>query len=414
LKSLETTFETESILTACFRNGNSGETGESEEATTDQPLEISQRTTSMILDNSSTGMPSIVFHSAFENDLNDSRVYKRTQPYECDVSFTSSAVRSHTWSVFSGLSLSQISSISVIALPVYSHEISNKEWYGFVFFDQPDSQGMPTLAAMDEEIQEVEEVEQEINYYIEIYDNDSDSKSDEAMARPTEAANHSGRTRADIWIPQATTDGRLFYLNTETGESSMELPLELHCSPTASSDPDQTVKTTTEPDFWIPQATLNGTLFYFNTMTGESSLEHPLESSSSRMQNEAGDPLNVEILVESRPPPEMMARNNTEDENHESDGSSVSELEGERIILASIDPQPSNTGDSTDPIFQSIETNFSKIQPYVPSPVISGPPRKMVLYKLVVFGDSDVGKTELTFQVLYHRHPYFLSLDRLT
>ena len=257
LKTLETTFETESILTACFRNGNSVETGESKEATTDPPLEISQRTTSMILDNSSTGLPSIVFHSAFESDLNDSRVYKRTQPYECDVSFTSSAVRSHSWSVFSGLSLSQISSISVIALPVYSHEISNKEWYGFVFFDQPDSQGTPTLAAIDEEIQEVEEVEQEIDCCVDLYDNDSDRKSDEVIALPTEATSYSGQTRADFWIPQATSDGILFYFNTLTGESSMELPLDSPSSPTASSDPDQIVKRTTESDFWIPQATPN-------------------------------------------------------------------------------------------------------------------------------------------------------------
>jgi hypothetical protein len=351
LKTLETTFETESILTTCFRNGNSVETGESEEATTDQPLEISQRTTSMILDNSSTGLPSIVFHSAFENDLNDSRVYKRTQPYECDVSFTSSTVRSHSWSVFSGLSLSQISSISVIALPVYSHEISNKEWYEFVFFDQPDSQGTPTLAAIDEEIQEVEEVEeveQEIDCCVDLYDSDSDSKSDEVRALPTEAASHSRQTRADFWIPQATSDGILFYFNTETGESSMELPLE---------------------------------------------------SPSSRMPNEARDPLNAEIPAESRPPTEVMARYNTEEENHESDGNSVAEEEGERLILASIDPQPSNTGASTNPVFQPIETNMSKIQPYVPSPVISGPAGKMVLYKLVVLGDSDVGKTNLIIQV---------------
>ncbi|KAI6245609.1 Cell division control protein 25 [Erysiphe necator] len=34
------------------------------------------------------------------------------------------------------------------------------------------------------------------------------------------------RTRADFWIPQATSDGRLFYFNTETGETSSELPFE--------------------------------------------------------------------------------------------------------------------------------------------------------------------------------------------
>jgi hypothetical protein len=32
--------------------------------------------------------------------------------------------------------------------------------------------------------------------------------------------------RADFWIPQATPDGRLFYFNTETGETSVELPPE--------------------------------------------------------------------------------------------------------------------------------------------------------------------------------------------
>lgn len=46
-----------------------------------------------------------------------------------DASFTSSAVRTHAWSVFSGLSLSQVSMISAIALPLYLDEISNPECY---------------------------------------------------------------------------------------------------------------------------------------------------------------------------------------------------------------------------------------------------------------------------------------------
>jgi hypothetical protein len=218
----------------------------------------------------------------------------------------------------------------------------------FVFFDQPDSQGPPTLAAIDEEILEVKGVEQEIDCCVDIYNNDSGSNSDEVIALPTEAVRHSGWTRADFWIPQATPNGILFYFNTETGESSMELPLE---------------------------------------------------SPSSRMQNKARDPLNAEIPAESRPPTEIMARNNTGDENHQSDGSFVSEEEGERLILASIDPQPSDTGASTNPVFQPNETHMSKIQPYVPAPVISGAAEKMVLYKLAVLGDSDVGKTGLTIQV---------------
>ena len=290
LKTLETTFETESILTTCFRNGNLVEKEELVEATTDQPTEIPPQTTSMIFENSSTGLPSIVFHSAFENDLKNSRVYKRSQPYECDVSFTSSAVRSHSWSVFSGLSLSQISSISVIALPVYSHEIPNKEWYGFAFFDQPDSQGTPKLA-IDEDFRE----------------------------------------EADFWTPHATSDGRLSYFNG--------------------------------------------------------------------IQMEAGDQLDVEILMESRPPPKIIARNNMEDKNYVSNGNSVSEKEGERFILASIDPQSFNRDTSTNPVFQAIETNVSKIPPYIPSRVTFGPAGKMALYRFVVLGDSDVGKFELTIQV---------------
>ena len=66
---------------------------------------------------------------SFEDDLNGSRVYKRTQFYESDVSFTTSAIRTHSWSIFSGLSLAEVSIISAIALPLYLFEISNSQWY---------------------------------------------------------------------------------------------------------------------------------------------------------------------------------------------------------------------------------------------------------------------------------------------
>jgi len=56
-------------------------------------------------------------------------VYQRTAQYESDVSFTSSAVRTHAWSIFSGLSLSEVSVISAIALPIYLNEVFNDEWY---------------------------------------------------------------------------------------------------------------------------------------------------------------------------------------------------------------------------------------------------------------------------------------------
>jgi hypothetical protein len=68
---------------------------------------------------------------AFENELENSRVYNRTQIYNSDISFRTSAVRTHAWSVFSGVSLAEISIISAIALPLYSNDISNSKWYRF-------------------------------------------------------------------------------------------------------------------------------------------------------------------------------------------------------------------------------------------------------------------------------------------
>ena len=50
------------------------------------------------------------------------------------------------------------------------------------------------------------------------------------------------RTRRTFWIPQATPDGRLFYFNTETGESSTELPLEQPSSETKARDTLESVK----------------------------------------------------------------------------------------------------------------------------------------------------------------------------
>jgi hypothetical protein len=88
------------------------------------------------------------FRFAFENDLETSRVYKRTQHYSSDVSFTSSAVRTHAWSIFSGLSLADVSVISAIALPLYSCDISNSQWYKFGESGQIDLQrATPTLPA---------------------------------------------------------------------------------------------------------------------------------------------------------------------------------------------------------------------------------------------------------------------------
>jgi hypothetical protein len=66
----------------------------------------------------------------FETILNASRVYRRAEPNEADMSFRSSVVRSHAWTALSGDSLADISEVSVIALPLSSDEV--KAMYHFL------------------------------------------------------------------------------------------------------------------------------------------------------------------------------------------------------------------------------------------------------------------------------------------
>ncbi|TWU74770.1 hypothetical protein ED733_005959 [Metarhizium rileyi] len=87
-------------------------------------------------------------------------------------------------------------------------------------------------------------------------------------------------------------------------------------------------------DFWIPQATPDGRLFYYNMMTGDRSMELPLESPSSSAETGPRDRASVNIPDKSRPPPEMMARGLTQDEDDDST-TSASEAEGESLMLAS-------------------------------------------------------------------------------
>lgn len=77
-----------------------------------------------------------------------------------------------------------------------------------------------------------------------------------------------------------------------------------------------------EAAFWIPQATPDGRLFYFNTMTGVSTMELPLETPSAN-ENGPRDRVNVFIPESSRPPAELLASGynveDTDDENSASD-----------------------------------------------------------------------------------------------
>lgn len=135
-----------------------------------------------------------------------------------------------------------------------------------------------------DELDVEDEEEEQTDYEDQYEDDEGDSEHDDPTQLPMEGLSNSERTRADFWIPQATPDGRLFYFNTETGESSMELPLE---------------------------------------------------SPSSATETGPRDRMNVNIPDKTRPPPEMMARGYMQDDGDESDGNSASELEGESLMLAS-------------------------------------------------------------------------------
>jgi hypothetical protein len=80
-------------------------------------------------DNSSQA-PTFVY-SEFETDLESSRVYRRAKRKSMDFSFHSSIAPSNAWSMFSGLSLDDVSIIAVIALPIYPDDISNAQHYSF-------------------------------------------------------------------------------------------------------------------------------------------------------------------------------------------------------------------------------------------------------------------------------------------
>jgi son of sevenless-like protein len=96
------------------------------------------------------------------------------------------------------------------------------------------------------------------------------------------------------------------------------LPIERHTESRNASSKDE------EAAFWIPQATPDGRLFYFNTLTGVSTMELPLESPAA---NESGprDRTNVFIPDSSRPPAELLASGTMYDTD---DDTSASDFEG--------------------------------------------------------------------------------------
>ena len=69
--------------------------------------------------------------AAFQKDLQSSRVYRRALKNVDQMTLISGATRATPWSILSGLSMADVSAVSVIALPIFSSEIINSQQYDF-------------------------------------------------------------------------------------------------------------------------------------------------------------------------------------------------------------------------------------------------------------------------------------------
>lgn len=100
-------------------------------------------------------------------------------------------------------------------------------------------------------------------------------------------------------------------------------------SPDITEDQEQEVAA-----FWIPQATPDGRLFYFNTLTGVSTMELPLETPTSANEPGPPDRLNIHVPGQTRAPPEIWAGGIEREDFDYDDENSTSEMDGESLILA--------------------------------------------------------------------------------
>lgn len=87
--------------------------------------------------------------------------------------------------------------------------------------------------------------------------------------------------------------------------------------------------------FWIPQVTPYGRLFYFNTLTGVTKLDLPLETPTSLDETGPRDRTRINVPDHTRPPPELMARGYVRDVDEYDDGNSASEAEVDSLMHAS-------------------------------------------------------------------------------
>lgn len=116
-----------------------------------------------------------------------------------------------------------------------------------------------------------------------------------------------------------------------------------------------------EAAFWIPQATPDGRLFYFNTLTGVSTMELPLETPTAANETGPRDRTNFHVPEQTRAPAEMMAGGFQQEEDY--DGS-ASEADGEHSISVSQSSLTRGHGSSSfDTVSTSTSMNSTSTEP---------------------------------------------------
>jgi len=122
-------------------------------------------------------------------------------------------------------------------------------------------------------------------------------------------------------------DGRSRLASDSEAEESEEEYDNHEPDHTISAVSDQHTATNAQEEaaFWIPQATPDGRLFYFNTLTGESTMELPLEAPTSANESGPRDRTNVFIPEQTRPPADILSPSYDRDED--TDYASTSETE---------------------------------------------------------------------------------------
>jgi hypothetical protein len=118
---------------------------------------------------------------AFEEDLEQSWVYQRSKARDVRFSVTSSAQLSLSWSMLSGLSLSNISNIAVQSLPIFEKDLQNSQVYNFGRTVFKTTEGESTIPTEDRATRTTKSINMELWEHSDFcvnYGNHSDSGPD--------------------------------------------------------------------------------------------------------------------------------------------------------------------------------------------------------------------------------------------